>query len=174
MTTSPVTTITDELLAEIESGYLDAASAMAGRDECMMIAAISAELRALRAKTTTAMGVGFGDGQLFVHGDYESIRAVQRIVIERDKLRSSNAALISEAATWEMRACKEATACVELRTELESCRRDAYLKGLVDQKAAFENAYASTSCWNMCESKTSDGLRAMDSLIDAAMQEQAQ
>jgi hypothetical protein len=50
MTTSPVTTITDGLLAEIEADYLDAASVRADRDECLMIAAIITELRALRAE----------------------------------------------------------------------------------------------------------------------------
>lgn len=40
----------------------------------------------LRAKTSVTMGVGNGDGQLFVHGDYDSIKAAQAIVMERDKL----------------------------------------------------------------------------------------
>lgn len=33
-----------------------------------------------------SMGVGDGSGQLFVHGDYESIKAAQAIVFERDAL----------------------------------------------------------------------------------------
>ena len=48
-------------------------------------------------------------------------------------------------------------------------QKDAYLRGLKDQKDTFENAYSSTDCWTMCENKTSDGLRAMDAAIDAAM-----
>lgn len=39
---------------------------------------------ALRTKTACTMGVGGGDGQLFVHGDHASIKAAQKIVLERD------------------------------------------------------------------------------------------
>lgn len=39
------------------------------------------ELSTLRAKTACTMGVGTGDGNLFVHGDYESIKAAQALVI---------------------------------------------------------------------------------------------
>ena len=35
----------------------------------------------------TKMGVGAGDGELFVYGDYDSIKAAQAIVLERDALR---------------------------------------------------------------------------------------
>lgn len=51
-------------------------------------AAQAAEIEALRAKTAMTMGVGTGDGKLFVHGDYESIKAAQEIVLERDALRA--------------------------------------------------------------------------------------
>ncbi len=47
-----------------------------------------AEIEAMRAKTAMTMGVGTGDGKLFVHGDYESIKAAQEIVLERDGLRA--------------------------------------------------------------------------------------
>lgn len=55
--------------------------------------------------------------------------------------------------------------CDLLRKDAES----AYLRGLTDQKENFEKAYSSTDCWAICENKTSDGLRAMDAAIDAAM-----
>lgn len=34
------------------------------------------------------MGVGTGDGNLFVYGDYDSIKAAQTIVLERDALKA--------------------------------------------------------------------------------------
>jgi len=36
------------------------------------------------------MGVGNGHGNLFVHGDYESIKAAQAIVLERDSIKEEN------------------------------------------------------------------------------------
>ena len=42
---------------------------------------------AQEVKLQCKMGVGDGSGNLFVHGDYESIKAMQNIVIERDDLR---------------------------------------------------------------------------------------
>lgn len=57
------------------------------------IAKRDVELERLRAKTRTTMGVGSGDGQLFIHGDYESVKAAQRIVIERDQLRAELSAI---------------------------------------------------------------------------------
>lgn len=39
-------------------------------------------------RATCTMGVGDGTGNLFVHGDYDSIKAAQRIVLERDRLRA--------------------------------------------------------------------------------------
>jgi len=48
---------------------------------------LKAENEQLREKTSVMMGVGRGDGQLFVHGDYDSIKAAQAIVLERGALR---------------------------------------------------------------------------------------
>jgi hypothetical protein len=48
----------------------------------------SSELERLRKKTALTMGVGCGAGQLFVHGDYESIKAAQAIVLEGERLRA--------------------------------------------------------------------------------------
>ena len=47
-----------------------------------------AENERLQSKTGTTMGVGSGDGQLFVHGDHDSIKAAQAIVLERDQLKA--------------------------------------------------------------------------------------
>jgi hypothetical protein len=48
-------------------------------------------------KNNCTLGVGDGAGSLFVHGDYDSIKAVQKIIFERDKLRASYAALMKAA-----------------------------------------------------------------------------
>ncbi|HEN7340387.1 TPA: hypothetical protein U7N74_002134 [Serratia marcescens] len=42
----------------------------------------------LEAKTAMTMGVGSGNGNLFVHGDYDSIKAAQAIVLENESLRA--------------------------------------------------------------------------------------
>lgn len=55
--------------------------------------ALNMELKELRAKTSTTMGVGSGYGKLFVHDDYESIKAAQAIVLENEKLRKELEAL---------------------------------------------------------------------------------
>lgn len=62
------------------------------------VEALLAELEAkdkriaeLEAKTSMTMGVGDGSGSLFVHGDYDSIRAAQRIVLENEELRAKMA-----------------------------------------------------------------------------------
>lgn len=49
---------------------------------------VEAERNALRAKTAVTMGVGDRAGQLFVYGDYESIKAAQAIVDEITALRA--------------------------------------------------------------------------------------
>lgn len=59
------------------------------------VLALLAELEAkdkrvaeLEAKTAMTMGVGSGNGNLFVHGDYDSIKAAQAIVLENESLRA--------------------------------------------------------------------------------------
>lgn len=59
------------------------------------VSALLAELEAkdkriaeLEAKTAMTMGVGSGNGNLFVHGDYDSIKAAQAIVFENESLRA--------------------------------------------------------------------------------------
>lgn len=51
------------------------------------IVSLQAECEALRAKTRMSLGVGDGAGDLFVHGDYDSIKRVQALVFENEKLR---------------------------------------------------------------------------------------
>ena len=58
--------------------------------ECALreIEALRAEVERLKSMTAVTMGVGSGDGNLFVHGDFESIKAAQAIVLERGALRA--------------------------------------------------------------------------------------
>ena len=72
--------------------------------ECALreIEALRAEVERLKSMTAVTMGVGSGDGNLFVHGDCESIKAAQAIVLERGALRAERDALrdaLSEALT---------------------------------------------------------------------------
>ena len=46
---------------------------------------LSQELATPKAKTTTALGVGDGSGQLFVYGTHEAIKAAQAYVIASDE-----------------------------------------------------------------------------------------
>jgi hypothetical protein len=75
--------------------YKDEAIAYAGARVAAETSALRAELDALKLKTRYRMGVGDGAGQLFVYGDYDSIKAAQRIVLraetaerERDEARA--------------------------------------------------------------------------------------
>lgn len=49
--------------------------------------ALEAHLEELRKQTSSAMGVGGGGGQRFVYGDYDSIKAAQKIVIDGEDAR---------------------------------------------------------------------------------------
>lgn len=57
----------------------------AGREEPAAVAVPEGEqLKALKAKTACCMGVGNGDGNLFVYGDYDSIKAAQALVLRAE------------------------------------------------------------------------------------------
>ena len=75
-------------------------------------AALEREIDELRSQilkaTSSMMGVGDGDGNLFVYGDYDSIKAVQAIVLERDALKAeiekekAKAHKAQEVADWHL------------------------------------------------------------------------
>uniref|UniRef100_A0A9X8VEI1 Ead/Ea22-like family protein n=1 Tax=Serratia marcescens TaxID=615 RepID=A0A9X8VEI1_SERMA len=71
----------------------------------------------LEAKTAMTMGVGSGNGNLFVHGDYDSIKAAQAIVLENESLRAKLATPVRLPSEHELRqvACSECAGnCLEL------------------------------------------------------------
>lgn len=54
------------------------------------------EFESLRTKTSMSLGVGDGTGNLFVHGDYDSIKRMQVLIFEFEKLRKAS----SELTNW--------------------------------------------------------------------------
>ena len=64
------------------------------------IEALRAEVERLKSMTAVTMGVGSGDGNLFVHGDCESIKAAQAIVLERGALRAEVERLSEALRGW--------------------------------------------------------------------------
>ncbi|MEX5769103.1 hypothetical protein AB4Y55_25490 [Serratia nematodiphila] len=74
------------------------------------VSALLAELEAkdkriaeLEAKTAMTMGVGSGNGNLFVHGDYDSIKAAQAIALENESLRTKLATPVRLAEKYNMK-----------------------------------------------------------------------
>lgn len=57
------------------------------------VAALIARNAELEAKTAVQMGVGDGASQLYVYGDYESIKAAQALVLRLEALAAENKAL---------------------------------------------------------------------------------
>lgn len=79
-----------------ETGYvtdvgfvdLDALHAQAHALLARTRADAGAELERLRKMTSMTLGVGDGSGSLYVHGDYDSIKACQAKLLEADALRA--------------------------------------------------------------------------------------
>lgn len=51
--------------------------------------ALRAEVERLRSMTAVTMGIGRGDGNLFVHGDYDSIKVAQSIVFSANRMEKA-------------------------------------------------------------------------------------
>lgn len=49
--------------------------------------ALEKERDELRKKTACTIGVGYGDGGMFVHGDYDSVRRVREIIADGERAR---------------------------------------------------------------------------------------
>ena len=86
--------------------------------------ALRAEVERLKSMTAVTMGVGSGDGNLFVHGDCESIKAAQAIVLERGALRAEverDKALLRQAlealesGAWDTLRGRNAAAAIRAR-----------------------------------------------------------
>lgn len=58
-------------------------------EQAIKIEALRAEVERLKSMTAVTMGVGRGDGNLFVHGDYDSIKAAQALVIRAERLEKA-------------------------------------------------------------------------------------
>jgi hypothetical protein len=50
---------------------------------------LQAEVERLKSMTSVTMGIGRGDGNLFVHGDYESIKAAQSLVFRAEGMKKA-------------------------------------------------------------------------------------
>ena len=61
------------------------------------------EIDELRAKTAVTCGVGDGSGQLFVHGDYDSIKQVQHLIFEVERLRKEVSVQRAGADAWKLK-----------------------------------------------------------------------
>lgn len=143
MTTPPVVSITDELIAELEAAAKVATPGPwhieIDEDSC--------------------------SGAMFIAGGLEQYfgSEIARLYVDDDAIYM----MIANPATI----LALLAHITDLKQQLAAASVDAersYLRGLIDQKNTFESAYSKTSCWTMCENKTSDGLRAMDAAIDAA------
>ncbi len=55
---------------------------------------LQAEVDKLREKCSVTMGVGSGTGNLFVHGDYDSIKAAQNTALECERLSAQSNRLL--------------------------------------------------------------------------------
>ena len=53
------------------------------------IEALQAEVERLKSMTAVTMGIGMGDGNLFVHGDYESIKVVQSRLFSAERMEKA-------------------------------------------------------------------------------------
>lgn len=56
------------------------------RDSTNEIEALRAEVERLKSMTAVTMGIGRGDGNLFIHGDCDSIKAAQALVFRAERL----------------------------------------------------------------------------------------
>ena len=74
----------------------------------------------LEAKTSMTMGVGDGNGTLFVHGDYDSIKAVQRIVLENEELRAKLATPVRLPKRWNVSGQVNPPRIVEVQFEQQN------------------------------------------------------
>ena len=53
------------------------------------LAALNAENDRLKSMTAVTMGIGRGDGNLFVHGDWDSIKAAQSLVFSAEGMKKA-------------------------------------------------------------------------------------
>lgn len=99
-----------------------------------------ARIAELEAKTSCCMGVGNGNGRLFVYGDHESIKTMQRYILERDEMVATVERLRDVAVNYHDENIAAEEAANELwdihkatpRQNLNAVKRSAYQKGFCD------------------------------------------
>ncbi|MGP1191372.1 hypothetical protein ACJ8JY_03535 [Serratia sp. CY54039] len=108
-----------ELEGQLQSGFTPEALAQEERAE-------NAEQRVaeLEAKTAMTMGVGSGNGNLFVHGDYDSIKAAQAIVLENESLRAKLATPVRLPKRWDISGQVNPPRIVEVQFEQQNRTHD--------------------------------------------------
>lgn len=106
-----------------------------------------------RGRATTypmTLGVGDGSGTLFVHGDYESIKAAQRIGLERADLRSKIATLTQERdamreelpVLWGQYDDEGRPLWISYRTRIAALEREiAELRAIVEEERGINSVY---------------------------------
>lgn len=114
----------------------------AEKDELVASAvALAARIAELEAKTAVSMGVGSGSGRLFVHGDYESIKAAQEKIFRLEAAEARIAELEAERANTEKYLAEIVQERIdEIGAEAEAFDRDAIntLRTLLQQSDGFD------------------------------------
>lgn len=104
----------------------------------LRIVELEAEGRELRASGAVrefpcTMGVGSGDGRLFMHGDRDSIKAAQSIVLDRERLAGRVAEL--ETENQKLRAAGQTLAEAVPKLRAQQAAQDAKLDRLTQSVA---------------------------------------
>lgn len=81
------------VLKDLEIKRLNNSATKKDHEFLCTIAEKDAEIARLYRPTGCTLGVGTGAGHLFVHGDYESVKAAQAIIDERSELAARNKSL---------------------------------------------------------------------------------
>lgn len=110
--------------------------------QCRITERLESELETARSKVKCTLGVGDGTGKLFVHGDYDAIKACQAKMLELEALKKSHALAVSQlsehvAGEGEMDELREARGLIS-----EASKWVAYL----DHFAAAKGELFTASC----------------------------
>lgn len=91
------------------------------------------EIDELRAKTAATCGVGDGSGQLFVYGDYDSIKQVQNLIALVEQLRQEVSIHRAGADAWNQIRADQAACWAEFKALVKSSMdNEKYLNEQID------------------------------------------